>query len=138
MGTKRYLAPEVLEDKINTKHFESFKQADVYALGLVLWEICHRSIPNGRQKPFEVEFRLPYSEFVAPDPSLEEMRKVVCIGMYSVRNLDKTIRYSLRSRPSERFHWPEISQIKAEISLCTNMKLIFHKNVGWQGYQWIP
>merc|ERR1712158_353201 len=38
VGTKRYLAPEVLEDKINTKHFESFKQADVYALGLVLWE----------------------------------------------------------------------------------------------------
>ena len=86
VGTKRYLAPEVLEDKINTKHFESFKQADVYALGLVLWEICHRSIPNGRQKPFEVEFRLPYSEFVAPDPSLEEMRKVVCIGMYLIKN----------------------------------------------------
>ena len=59
-------------------------------------------------------------------------------GMYSVRNLEKTIRFSLKSRPSERFHWPEMSQIKAEISLRTNMKLTFHKDVGWQGYQWIP
>ena len=58
--------------------------------------------------------------------------------MYSVRNLEKIIRFSLKSRLSERFHWPEMSQIKAEISLHTNVKLIFHKDVGWQGYQWIP
>ena len=55
--------------------------------------------------------------------------------MYSARNLEKTIRFSLKSWPSERFHRPEMSQIKAEISLRTNLKLIFHKNVG---YQWIP
>ena len=58
--------------------------------------------------------------------------------MYSVRNLEKTIRFSLKSRPSERFYWPEMSQIKAEISLRTNVKLIFLKNVGLQSYQWIP
>ena len=58
--------------------------------------------------------------------------------MDSVRNIEKTIRFSLKSWPSERFNWPEMSQIKAEISLHTNLKLIFHKNVGWQGYQWIP
>ena len=52
--------------------------------------------------------------------------------MYSVRNLEKIIRFSLKSRLSERFHWPEMSQIKAEISLRTNVKLIFHKDVGWQ------
>ena len=58
--------------------------------------------------------------------------------MYGVSNLEKTIRFSLKSWPSERFHWPEMSQIKAEIRLRTNVKLIFHKNVGWQVYQWIP
>ena len=58
--------------------------------------------------------------------------------MYGVRNLDMSIRFSLKSRPSEGIPRPEISQIKAEISLHTNLKLIFHKNVGWQGYQWIP
>ena len=51
---------------------------------------------------------------------------------YSVRNLENAIRFSLKSWPSERFHWPEMSQIKADIRLRTNLKLIFHKNVGWQ------
>ena len=55
-------------------------------------------------------------------------------GMYSIRNLDRTISFSLKSRPSEQFHRPEMSQIKAWISLRTNVKLIFHKNKGWQGY----
>ena len=59
-------------------------------------------------------------------------------GRYGVRNLDMSIRFSLKSRPSEGIPRPEMSQIKAEISLHTNLKLIFHKNVGWQGYQWIP
>ena len=59
-------------------------------------------------------------------------------NMYGVRNLDMSIRFSLKSRPSEGIPRPEMSQIKAEISLHTNLKLIFHKNVGWQGYQWIP
>ena len=31
-----------------------------------------------------------------------------------------------------------MSQIKAEISLRTNVKLNFHKNVGLKWYQWIP
>ena len=52
--------------------------------------------------------------------------------MYGVRNLDMSIRFSLKSRPSERFPRPEMSQIKAEISLRTNLKLICHKNVGLQ------
>ena len=58
--------------------------------------------------------------------------------MYGVRNLDMSIRISLKSRPSEGFPRPEMSQMKAEISLHSNLKLIVHKNVGWQGYQWIP
>ena len=54
------------------------------------------------------------------------------ISLYGVRNLEMSIRFSQKSRPSERFHRPEISQIKAEISLHTNVKLICHKNVGLQ------
>lgn len=41
-GTKRYMAPEILAETINLNKFESFKQADIYAFGLVLWEICKR------------------------------------------------------------------------------------------------
>ena len=55
--------------------------------------------------------------------------------MYGVRYLDMSIRLSLKSRPTEGFPRPEMSQMKAEISHHTNLKLIFHKNVGWQGYQ---
>ena len=78
VGTKRYLAPEVLADTINTTDFESFKRADIYALGLVLWEICQRQRTNPSQRTETVPFRLPYSEFVGSDPSIEDMRKVVC------------------------------------------------------------
>ncbi len=39
-GTKRYMSPEILSEAINMLNFESFKQADVYAVGLVLWELC--------------------------------------------------------------------------------------------------
>ena len=82
VGTKRYLAPEVLADTINTTDFESFKRADIYALGLVLWEICQRQRTNPTQCTTEAAtlppHRLPYSEFVGSDPSLEDMRKVVC------------------------------------------------------------
>ena len=78
VGTKRYLAPEVLSDTMDSKSFESFKHADVYALSLVFWEICQRNEKLGDRG----EFQLPYNDFVGPDPSLDEMRKVVCIEKY--------------------------------------------------------
>ena len=46
-GTKRYMAPELLEEKVNPKYFESFKRTDMYSFGLVLWEVCRRSESGG-------------------------------------------------------------------------------------------
>lgn len=43
----RYMAPEVLDETINMKHFDSFKCADIYALGLVYWEIARRCNTGG-------------------------------------------------------------------------------------------
>ncbi|XP_033727883.1 TGF-beta receptor type-1-like [Pecten maximus] len=74
VGTKRYMAPEVLDESINMTHFESFKRADVYAFGLVLWEITRRCSLGGIVE----EYQLPFYDLVPSDPSLEEMRKVVC------------------------------------------------------------
>ncbi|XP_018425886.1 PREDICTED: activin receptor type-1B [Nanorana parkeri] len=74
VGTKRYMAPEVLDETINMKHFDSFKCADIYALGLVYWEIARRCSAGG----FHEEYQLPYYDLVPSDPSIEEMRKVVC------------------------------------------------------------
>ena len=36
VGTRRYMAPEVLDESLNKSSFESFKAADMYAFGLVL------------------------------------------------------------------------------------------------------
>ncbi|XP_066972035.1 TGF-beta receptor type-1-like isoform X2 [Macrobrachium rosenbergii] len=75
VGTKRYLAPECLEESINMNHFDSFKRADVYALGLVYWEIARRCNTGGGCE----EYQLPYYDMVPNDPTIEDMRKVVCI-----------------------------------------------------------
>lgn len=48
VGTKRYMAPEVLDDSIQMDCFESFKRVDIWALGLVLWEIARRTVSNGQ------------------------------------------------------------------------------------------
>lgn len=74
VGTKRYMAPEVLDETINEAHFDSFKRADVYSFGLVLWEICRRCNIQGICE----EYQLPYFEVVPNDPSLEDMRKMIC------------------------------------------------------------
>ena len=47
-GTKRYMSPEILDETINVNHFDSFKQADMYAFGLVLWEIARRCVTGGK------------------------------------------------------------------------------------------
>lgn len=46
-GNKRvaspgYMAPEVIDETINVKSFESYKAADMYALGLAYWEMLRR------------------------------------------------------------------------------------------------
>nr|ARU77704.1 TGF [Sinohyriopsis cumingii] len=75
VGTKRYMPPEVLDESINMNHFESFKRADVYSLGLVFWEMTRRCSVGGIYE----DYQQPYYNMVPPDPNLEEMRKVVCV-----------------------------------------------------------
>ncbi|XP_056011203.1 TGF-beta receptor type-1-like isoform X2 [Ostrea edulis] len=74
VGTKRYMAPEVLNDTINMNQFDSFKRADVYSFGLVLWEITRRCSVGGIVE----DYQLPFYDIVPSDPSLEDMKKVVC------------------------------------------------------------
>lgn len=41
-GTLRYLAPELLEGAVNLKDCENaLKQADVYSMSLILWEVAN-------------------------------------------------------------------------------------------------
>lgn len=41
VGTRRYMAPEVLEGAINFQR-DAFLRIDMYAFGLVLWELTAR------------------------------------------------------------------------------------------------
>ena len=49
VGTKRYMAPEILDETMDTNHFESFMRVDIYAFALVLWEICLRWKTDGQE-----------------------------------------------------------------------------------------
>lgn len=53
--------------------FEAFRRADIYSLGLVLWEVCMRTMSNGIAE----EYRPPFFDVVPNDPSFEDMKKVV-------------------------------------------------------------
>jgi len=75
VGTKRYMAPEVLDETINEKQFDCWKRADVYSLGLVYWEIANRcQLENSPA----AEYQMPYWDQVNSDPTIEEMTEIVC------------------------------------------------------------
>ncbi|XP_055920083.1 bone morphogenetic protein receptor type-1B isoform X2 [Eupeodes corollae] len=81
VGTRRYMAPEVLEDTLNSKQFEEFKRADMYSVGLVLWEACRRcyTTVHGSKTTICEDYALPYHDVVPSDPSFEDMLAVVCV-----------------------------------------------------------
>lgn len=61
VGTRRYMAPEVLEGAINFTR-DAFLRIDVYACGLVLWELVsrcteHDGLVADYTLPFETEVR---------------------------------------------------------------------------------
>ncbi|XP_078005225.1 bone morphogenetic protein receptor type-1B-like [Phascolarctos cinereus] len=75
VGTKRYMAPEVLDETLDHNHFYSYIAADMYSFGLILWEIARRCVSGGIVE----EYQLPYYDLVPSDPSFEAMREIVCI-----------------------------------------------------------
>lgn len=67
------MAPEVLEGAI-TFSINSYLRIDMYAYGLVLWELVSRcTISYGPV----LEYKLPYEEEVGQMPSLEAMQSCV-------------------------------------------------------------
>ncbi|XP_071397066.1 TGF-beta receptor type-2-like isoform X3 [Centroberyx affinis] len=72
VGTARYMAPEVLESRINLENIESFKQTDVYSMALVLWEITSRCNAIGEVKEYEPPFGK-----VREHPCVESMKDSV-------------------------------------------------------------
>lgn len=71
VGTRRYMAPEILDSSINLSSFQSLRQADIYMFGLVAWEIGQRVSPG--TEPYQY----PFQHDVPCDPTIEEMSAVV-------------------------------------------------------------
>ncbi|KAL3285541.1 hypothetical protein HHI36_000072 [Cryptolaemus montrouzieri] len=75
-GTLRYMAPEVLEGAVNLRDCESaLKQIDVYALGLVLWELGIRCSDMQNAEPHI--YTPPFCKEAGENPSLEQMQTLV-------------------------------------------------------------
>ena len=73
VGTRRYMAPEVLEGAINFSR-DAFLRIDMYACGLVLWELLTRC--SAQDGPIG-EYQLPFEEEVGQHPTLEDMQEIV-------------------------------------------------------------
>ncbi|KAI1242566.1 Activin receptor type-2B, partial [Lamprotornis superbus] len=73
VGTRRYMAPEVLEGAINFQR-DAFLRIDMYAMGLVLWELVSRC--RAVDGPVD-EYMLPFEEEIGQHPSLEDLQEVV-------------------------------------------------------------
>ncbi|CAG2053648.1 unnamed protein product [Timema podura] len=73
VGTRRYMAPEVLEGAINFSR-DAFLRIDMYACGLVLWELASRCTAQEGPVP---EYMLPFEEEVGQHPTLEDMQECV-------------------------------------------------------------
>uniref|UniRef100_A0A9R1SCG7 Serine/threonine-protein kinase receptor n=2 Tax=Cyprinus carpio TaxID=7962 RepID=A0A9R1SCG7_CYPCA len=73
VGTARYMAPEVLESRVNLEDLESFKQIDIYSMALVLWEMVSRCDVIGEVKSYEP----PFGSKVCEKPCIDSMRDLV-------------------------------------------------------------
>lgn len=80
VASYRYMAPEILNKTMVTDKFESYKMADMYAAGLVYWEMsrCCTTMINGTKKSTCDGYALPYHDVLPFEPKMEDMRKVVC------------------------------------------------------------
>ncbi|KAM8794112.1 anti-Muellerian hormone type-2 receptor [Eudromia elegans] len=78
-GTQRYLAPEILDESLDLRAWgRALRQADVYALALLLWEILSRcqALSPGRPVP---EFRLAYEAELGASPSPAQLRRLAAL-----------------------------------------------------------
>ena len=93
------MAPEILNNTLNVNCFESFKAADMYCLGLVLWEVARRTVTSQKLVNINTtttqpqfigysisqlclqtdEPQLPYYDVLPTDPNHQEVFLAVCV-----------------------------------------------------------
>ncbi|XP_075997460.1 bone morphogenetic protein receptor type-2-like [Genypterus blacodes] len=105
VGTLRYMSPEILEGSVNLSNSWCLMQGDVYALGLLLWEIWMRctDLFEGSIVP---EHLLPYESELGATVTLENL-------VIYVSHMD--------NRPSIPKHWdllPQGSSLQELVTGC--------------------
>lgn len=85
VGTRRYMAPEILEGAINFNR-DSFLRIDVYACGLVLWELVSRCTAHTGTV---TDYRLPFEEELGSHPTLEEMQENIAAKKLRPKLMDE-------------------------------------------------
>ncbi|KAL5111168.1 Activin receptor type-2A [Taenia crassiceps] len=82
VGTARYMAPEVLDGAIQFTR-DAFLRIDVYALGLVIWELMTRAHGPGAAPPDDnapsrlPPYMAPFEAEVGPIPTMEKLQHYV-------------------------------------------------------------
>ncbi|XP_021341676.1 uncharacterized protein LOC110442406 isoform X2 [Mizuhopecten yessoensis] len=77
VGTLRYMAPELLDGAANLRESESsLKQIDMYAFGLVIWEMSSRCSDLFQGVPTP-DYMLPFQKEAGNHPTFEEMQILV-------------------------------------------------------------
>ncbi|XP_020281388.1 bone morphogenetic protein receptor type-1B isoform X2 [Pseudomyrmex gracilis] len=133
VGTRRYMAPEVLDETLNTASFDAFRMADMYSVGLVFWEACRRCVTGGTSSMVE-PYALPYHDVVPSDPDFEDMRLVVCVKrlrpVIPTRWDNDSILYALSKIMSECWHVNPLVRLTALRVKKTLSKLHVNNSIG--------
>ena len=80
VGTTRYMSPEVLEGAVNFQR-EAFMRIDMYACGLVLWELTTRCSVNGCKSQLWCLHVFVYGQFACLVCACVSICACVCLCM---------------------------------------------------------
>ena len=65
-GTKRYMAPEILDMTMNMSVFENFRRVDIYSFGLMMCETARRDMSHQVVE----DYAFPYYDLVSENLNL--------------------------------------------------------------------
>ncbi|RZC35807.1 Pkinase, Activin recp and/or TGF beta GS domain containing protein [Asbolus verrucosus] len=134
-GTRRYMAPEILDNTINVRNFEAHKMADIYALGLVLWEMSRRCITGDKITTAD-EYQVPYYDCVPSDPAFDDMMQVVCVknvrphiplrweSEFILKTLSKVMQECWHANPSVRLTALRVKKTLSKLDTDSCIKIV--------------
>ncbi|VEN60434.1 unnamed protein product [Callosobruchus maculatus] len=135
-GTRRYMSPEILDKSINMHNFDAHKMADMYAFGLVLWEMGRRCVTGSDKLKLADDYQVPYYDCVPSDPSFEDMQQVVCVknirpqiphrweGEEVLQTLAKVMQECWHSNPAVRLTALRVKKTLSKLDTDTTIKIV--------------